>query len=335
MVKQVRRTVCASAFFFVICGVLVSSARAQTPVIPPDASNRVTATSDRQTVAKASTAIVAPLPAETALRIGIGDMLEVSVYGVPELTQKARVSSSGDIYLPLVNYVHVAKLTPDQAQAIIEKKLVDGGFLRNAHVTVQVTEYVSESVTVLGEVVRPGTYPVLGDRNLLDIISAAGGPTDKAGKAVTIVHREHPDQAEVVDLAKTLGEGGPVNPTIAVGDTIIVSKAGVVYVVGEVAKPSGFLMENGSLTVLKAIALAGGTTHSAALNNAKIIRKTPGGMEETPIPLKKILAAKAPDIPMQPEDVLFVPGSASKNVAVRGLEAVLQTATALSIVAVH
>jgi polysaccharide export outer membrane protein len=138
-----------------------------------------------------------------------------------------------------------------------------------------------------------------------------------------------------VDLSQSSAPDSPVNPPVEPGDTIVVSKAGVVYVVGEVAKPSGFLMENGSLTVLKAIALAGGTTRTAALNNARIIRKTAGGMEETPIPLKKILAAKSPDIPMQAEDVLFVPGSASRSAAVRGLEAVLQTATALSIVAVH
>ena len=332
MIKLVRGNLFAFSCLLIVSGVLRLSAQAQTPVVPPDATTRVAGTDGPQMVAKTGTAKILPLPPETALRIGVGDMLEVSVYGVPELTQKARVSSSGDIYLPLINYVHVAKLTPDEAQAAIEKKLVDGGFLRNAHVTVQVSEYVSQSVTVLGEVVRPGPYPVLADRNLLDIISAAGGPTDKAGKAVTILHRDHPEQPEVVDLAK---EGTPINPAIQAGDTVIVSKAGVVYVVGEVAKPSGFLMENGSLTVLKAIALAGGTTHSAALNNAKIIRKTPGGMEETPISLKKILAAKAPDLPMQAEDVLFVPGSASKSAAARGVEAVLQAATALSIVAVH
>jgi len=335
MIKLIARKLCASAVFFVVIHSLLWTAQAQSVVVPPQANARVGAAAEPQVVAKTSTAPMAPLPAEGALRIGVGDLVEVSVYGVPELTQKARVSSSGDIYLPLVNYVHVAKLTPDEAQAVIEKKLIDGGFLRNAHVTVMLTEYVSQSVTVLGEVVRPGSYPVLGGRNLLDVISAAGGPSDKAGKGVTIVHRDHPEQPEVVDVSKTSPEGSPVNPIVEAGDTIIVSKAGVVYVVGEVAKPSGFLMENGSLTVLKAIALAGGTTHAAALNNAKIIRKTPGGMEETPIPLKKILAAKAPDLPMEPEDVLFVPGSASKGVAVRGLEAVLQTATALSIVAVH
>ncbi len=320
----------------VLCGVVMlalSVALAQTPVVPVEANARVVADTP-QVLAKTANATITDLPPQPALRIGLGDLLEVSVYGVPELTQKVRVSSAGDVYLPLVNYVPVVNLTPDEAQAAIEKKLADGGFLRNPHVTVFVSEYVSQSVTLLGEVAKPGTYSIVGDHRLLDVISAAGGSTDKAGKAVTIVHRDHPDNPEVLDVSNA-GKGSPVNPTLEPGDTIIVSKAGVVYVVGEVARPSGFLMENGSLTVLKAIALAGGTTHTAALNNAKIIRKTTDGMEETPIPLKKILAAKAPDIPMQPEDVLFVPGSASKSAAARGVEAVLQAATALSIVAVH
>lgn len=333
MSKLKMREVRYAAALCVILVLPLSAVFAQTPAAPVEASTRSNADSP-QVLAKTTNATITGLPAQPALRIGLGDLLEVSVYGVPELTQKVRVSSAGDIYLPLIDYVHVVNLTPDEAQAIIEKKLSDGGFVRNPHVSVFVSDYVSQSVTLLGEVAKPGTYSIVGDRRLLDVISAAGGPTDKAGKAVTIVHREHPDTPEILDLSRS-AQGSPVNPALEPGDTIIVSKAGVVYVVGEVNKPSGFLMENGSLTVLKAIALAGGTTHTAALNNAKIIRKTPGGMEETPIPLKKILAAKAPDLPMQPEDVLFVPGSASKSAAARGLEAVLQAATAVGVVAIH
>src|SRR5581483_651363 len=318
-------------FVFSLLILFLTNAVAQNAIVPPQA-NATLSSSTPEMLAKSTVTVPA---APSALHIGVADLLEVSVYGVPDLTQKVRVSSTGDIYLPLINYVHVAELTPDEAQSLIEKKLRDEGFLRNPHVTVFLSESVSQSVTLMGEIMRPGAYPVIGERHLLDVISAAGGPTDKAGKAVTIVHRDHPNDPEIVDLAKSSPEGNPANPPVEPGDTIIVSKAGIIYVVGEVAKPSGFLMENGSLTVLKAIALAGGTTRTAALNNAKIIRKNASGMEETPIPLKKILAAKSPDLPMQPEDVLFVPGSASKSAAVRGLEAVLQTATALSIVAVR
>lgn len=267
--------------------------------------------------------------------LGVGDLLEVNVYGVPELSTKARISSSGDVYLPLISYVHVADLSPEEAQALIEKRLSDGGFLKNPHVSLFIDEYASQAVTVLGEVQKPGPYSIIGDRRLYDLISAAGGLTEKAGRTVTIAHRNTPDQPATVRLAEGLAQTSDSNVPVKPGDTIVVQRAGIVYVVGDVGKPSGFLMDNDSLTVLKAIALAGGTNRTAKLNGARIIRKTPDGMKETPIPLKSILQAKAADVPMRADDILFVPGSAGKAAAYRGVEAVLQAATAVSIVAVR
>ena len=268
-----------------------------------------------------------------SVRLGVGDLLEVNVYGVPELNTKARISSSGDVYLPLVSYVHVADLSPEEAQALIEKRLSDGGFLKDPHVSLFIDEYASQAVTVLGEVAKPGPYPIIGDRRLYDLISAAGGLTEKAGRTVTIAHRNKPNQPVTVRLAEGLAQTSDSNVPVKPGDTIVVQRAGIVYVVGDVGKPSGFLMDNDSLTVLKAIALAGGTNRTAKLNGAKIIRKTPEGMQETAIPLKRILQAKAADVPMRADDILFVPGSAGKAAAYRGVEAVLQAATAVSIVA--
>jgi polysaccharide export outer membrane protein len=109
----------------------------------------------------------------------------------------------------------------------------------------------------------------------------------------------------------------------------------VVYVVGEVSRPSGFLMDSDNLTVLKVIALAGGTTRIAKLNGVKIIRKGPEGMTETPVQLKKMLEAKAIDIPLKPEDIVFVPSSASKVVMNRSIDVAVQAAGAASIVAVR
>ena len=118
-------------------------------------------------------------PAETGgdsvLRLGTGDLIEVSVYNVPDLSTKTRVGSAGDIYLPLVDYVHVAGLTINEAEAVIEKRLDQGGFVKNPHVHLFVDEYTSAGASVLGEVARPGVYPVLGDQRLFDLISAAGG----------------------------------------------------------------------------------------------------------------------------------------------------------------
>jgi polysaccharide export outer membrane protein len=272
---------------------------------------------------------------DSSLRLGSGDLLEVNVYNVPELAAKTRVSNNGDIYLPLIDYVHVAGLTAEEAQALIEKRLSDGGFLKNPHVSLFVTEYASQGASVLGEVTKPGVYPVLGQQRLFDLISAAGGFTDKAGRGITITRRRQPDKPVSVPLMRNIADNPESNVEIFPGDTVIVRKADIVYVVGEVGRPSGFLMDSGNLTVLKAIALAGGTNRTAKLSGARIIRKGPNGMSETPVPLKKMLEAKAPDVAMEAEDILFVPSSGTKLFATRTFEAAMQAATAVSIVAIR
>jgi polysaccharide export outer membrane protein len=273
--------------------------------------------------------------AQASLRLSPGDLVELSVYNVPELATRARVSNRGDIYLPLIDYVHVAGLTAEETQAVIQQKLSDGGFVKNPHATVFVETYVSQGASLLGEVGRPGIYPVVGQQRLFDVISAAGGFTEKAGRSITITHRGQPDKPLVVPLARNVSDNPDSNVFVYPGDTIVVRKADIVYVVGDVGRPSGFAMDSGHLTVLQVIALAGGTTKTAKLSSVRLLRKGPEGVNETPIPLKKILEAKAPDLQMQADDILFVPTSAAKAAASRSLEAVMQTASALSIIAVH
>jgi polysaccharide export outer membrane protein len=272
---------------------------------------------------------------DSSLRLGVGDLLEMSVYNVPELSTKTRVSSSGEVYLPLIDYVHVAGLTSEEAQALIEKRFSDGGFLKDPHVALFVDEYASQGASVLGEVAKPGVYPVLGQQRLLDLISAAGGFTDKAGRSVTVTHRNQPDKPVTVPIARNLTDTPDSNIDVFPGDTVIVRKADIVYVVGDVGRPSGFLMDSGNMTVLQAIALAGGTTRTAKLSGATIVRKGPAGMTQTPVHLKEMLAAKAPDVQLQADDILFVPTSTSKLIAGRTLEAALQAATAVGIVAIR
>lgn len=266
-------------------------------------------------------------------RLGVGDLLAVNVFNIPELSSKARVGNTGDIYLPLINYVHVADLTLEEAQTLIEKRLADGGFVNNPHVTLFIDEYASQAVSILGEVKNPGPYPVLGARRLYDLISAAGGLTDKAGRTVTISHRYKPDAPSTISLAEGLAQTASSNVAIQPGDTVVVQRAGIIYVVGDVGRPSGFLMDNDNLTVLQAVALAGGTNRTAKLNSAKILRKTSQGIQETAIPLKRILQAKAPDVPMRADDILFVPSSAGKTAAYHGAQAAVQAAVGLSIIA--
>jgi polysaccharide export outer membrane protein len=268
-----------------------------------------------------------------SLQLGVGDLLEMSVYGVPELATKTRISSNGDMYCPLIGYTHVAGLTAEEAQKLIETRLA--GFLKNPHVSLFVTEYASEGASVLGAVMRPGVYPVLGQQHLFDLVSAAGGLSEKAGRSLTVTHRSDPDKTITIDITRNLQDNPDTNVPVFPGDTIIVRKADIVYVVGDVARPSGLLMEAGGLTVLQAVALAGGTTRTAKMSGAKILRKGPGGgMTETPVQLKKILQAKAADLQMQPDDILVVPSSTGKVIAGATLQAALQAATLLSVSAV-
>ena len=196
-----------------------------------------------------------------AVKLGPGDLIEVSVYNVPELATKARVSNAGDIYLPLIDYVHVEGLSQEEAQTVIEKRLTDGGFVRNPHVTIFVDEAASQGVTILGEVAKPGIYPDVADHKLYEIVSQAGGFTPAASRKIAIIRRNRTDPIRL-DLPRNLADDLSGNVEILPGDTITVPRAPIIYVVGDVGRPSGLLVDNGSLTVLQALALAGGTNLS-------------------------------------------------------------------------
>jgi len=264
--------------------------------------------------------------------IGSGDLLEVSVLGSPDSTKQVRVGAGGEISLPLIGPVKVAGLSIVQAERAVAKLLVGGGFFADPQVSIFEKEYATQGISVLGEVQKPGIYPLMGRRTLFDAISAAGGTTPRAGNTVTITRRDVPKTPETVPL--TYGPSGSQpgnNIQVMPGDTVVISKAGIVYVVGDVAKPGGFVMENAEMTVLQAIAMAQGTNRDAALDRATLIRKASNQPQETPIPLKQILAAKAPDLRLQPDDIVFVPTSAGKTAARKSLEAIVQTATGIAI----
>jgi polysaccharide biosynthesis/export protein len=269
------------------------------------------------------------------LRLGAGDLVEVSVYNVPELSTKARIGNSGDVYLPLIDYVHVGELTVEEAQKVIQKRLEDGGFVRDAHVTIFLDESASQGVTVIGEVTRPGIYPALGDRKLYDLISAAGGFSQIAGRKVSIIRQHSTTGPVTLNLPRNLADDLQDDVEIFPGDMITVPRAPIVYVVGDVGRPAGLLVDNGSLTVLQALALAGGTNHTAKMGGVRIIRKGPSGMEETRLPLKKMMEAKAPDITLQADDILFVPISGVRVAASQSMSAAISAATGLAVIAAH
>ncbi len=275
------------------------------------------------------------VPAQSALsqdlRIANGDLLHVSVFGATDFNSEVRVAENGSVTLPLLDQVPVAGMTAAQLAKDLRNRLMKGGYFNDPLVSVTIKEYATEGVSVLGEIQRPGIYPFRGPNKLFDVISAAGGTTALAGNKVTITHRERPQQPETITL--TFGEQGSrqSNVTVAPGDTIIFEKAGVVYVVGDVRRPTGIVMSNPDLTVLQALAMAEGANPGAALTKAKLIRKTAQGPKEIPLPLNKMLSARIPDVQVQPNDIIFVPSSAAKSAAKRGVEAAITAATALAI----
>ena len=291
---------------------------------------KVATTPDHQ---NSSAEASSPTPStKSELLIGAGDLLEVSVYGAPDFDKReVRVDSSGVISLPLIGTVKVGGLSIRGAEAIVAKQLSDGGFFSDPRVSVFEKEYATQGISVLGEVQKPGVYPLFGERKLLDVISLAGGTSPKAGNTAIITRRAAPQQPFEVPLSSSDDNGSLSNPIVYPGDTVVVSKAGIVYVVGDVRQPSGFPIDKSSLTVLQAIALAQGTNSTAALKDLKLVRTTPAGRQQTPINLKKILEAKEPDIKLQADDIIFVPTSAAKSVGRRSLEAIVQTATGVAI----
>jgi polysaccharide export outer membrane protein len=264
------------------------------------------------------------------LLIGRGDLIEVMVFGAADFDKQVRVSDDGDVALPFIAPVPIASLTTRQAEELIAQRLSEGGFFNNPRVSVFVKDYATQGISVLGEVQKPGMYQMLGSRTLLDAISIAGGTTPKAGRVATVTHRDRPNAPEIASLSSPGGEAGSANVQLLPGDIVVVSKAGVVYVVGAVRQPTGIVLENPSLTVLQAIAMAQGTDPTASLNGAKLIRKSSTQPTEVPLPLKRILAGKSPDIRVQADDIIFIPSSAAKAAGRRGMEAILQAATGIA-----
>lgn len=245
----------------------------------------------------------------STLAIGPGDMLEIDVYDVPELVLKARVGEDGNVSLPLVGTLHWAGMTVAEAQRMLARKLVEDQYVKAPQVSIFVAEYATQGISVTGEVNQPGIYPLFGPHTLFDAISAAGGFTENAGGIVTITHRDDPRQPERVVIGRN---GALQNPSLPVqpGDMVSVAKAGIVYVVGEVNRPGGFVMNNNSgMSVVRAIALAMGTTPHARLSKVCIVRRKGTDRVLIEFNLKKMMKGKMRDLPLQADDIVYVPTS--------------------------
>ena len=223
------------------------------------------------------------------------------------------MSDNGDAAVALLGAIHLAGLTPGEARILLEARLRQGGFVIDPHVSIMIREYGTQGVTLTGEVKKPGVYPIVGAHNLLDIMSMAGGTTPYAAHYATIKRRVSP-AIITASLSNEPSDLLASNPELQPGDTIVVPKAGIVYVIGDVGRPGGFVMQtSGEISLLQAVSLAAGPNRTAAASKTHIIRKTASGFEETKVNLKRMLQGKTPDVPLQAEDIVYVPPSTAKS----------------------
>jgi uncharacterized protein involved in exopolysaccharide biosynthesis/protein involved in polysaccharide export with SLBB domain len=273
------------------------------------------------------------MPAAAA--IGPGDLLQVSEEHSPEIHETVRVSGAGVVTLPLAGAVPVGGLDEISAAHAIETALSDRGMLLHPQVTVLVTAYAGQDVSVLGEVVRPGIYTYSVHHRLLDLISSASGLSANAGRLVTITHRDDTKTTQPVALDPA-GTDTAVdhNPELLPGDTVQVSRAGLVYIVGDVVRPGAFPVDPMQTTTLvQALTLAWGPGQNAALNKAVLIREQQGSRTVTTLNLKRMLRGLDPDMPIRDRDIVFVPNSMAKNLWNRTMESVIQSTAGVSIYA--
>jgi polysaccharide export outer membrane protein len=265
--------------------------------------------------------------------IGPGDLLEISEYHTPEFRSAVKVSTTGAVTLPMIGDVAVGGLDEHAAAHAIEAALVARGMLLHPLVTVMVTASAGQDVSVLGEVTRPGVYPYAAHHRLLDLISAASGLAPSAGRLVNIFSRTDPETPHAVVLDPTgTDKTSDHNPELSPGDTVQVSRAGLVYVVGDVIRPGGFPVDPvRGLTVVQAISLAWGPTQNAATGKGLLIREQKGGRTLTSLDLKRLLRGQDPDMPIEDGDILFVPDSFAKNILNRTVESAIQSAIGVSI----
>ena len=250
-----------------------------------------------------------------AYRIGPGDLLEIKVFELEQLSQTVRVSEDGSITLPLLGQVMVEGLT-QEGTAIRVANLLAQRYVKNPQVTVFIKEYKSKQVAVIGAVDKPGSYELVGRRNLLQMISAAGGFTDQAGDEIYVLRegQKGDTQSIRIDLRDLVVNGNQaLNIAIEPNDVINVpvDREIKVFVFGRVTQPGALKFKlSEKVTLLKAIAQAGGWAEGAKQSAVVITRKDKAGKEtQIRVNVKDIISGKRQDIVLQEGDVVFVPES--------------------------
>jgi polysaccharide export outer membrane protein len=287
---------------------------AMTPPAPAQAQEEVL-------TAKPVPAGEVPIPTQSLLRpggsdykVGRQDLLEIKVFDLDELSQTVRVADDGSITVPLLGRLQVAGLTKGELESLIAR-LLEERFVRDPQVTIFVKEYESKKVAVSGAVKKPGTYEMLGEKTLLEMISQAGGLDVEPGKQIYIFRQANDGgtaERLAVDLDRLVYRAdASLNVALAPGDIVYVPAIEKVriFVSGAVRNPNLYeVPRDEPVTVLKAVTLAGGTTDRAAEKKVQVIRTRPDGTREIlPVDLRRVKRGKAEDPVLQRDDLVLVP----------------------------
>jgi len=265
-----------------------------------------------------------------SLLIGPGDLLRVTVLDESDLSERVRVNDSGKVSLPLIGSVYLLGLSTAEASGVVAKKYIDAQLLKHPDVSVFIEEYATQAVSVLGQVMKPGLVSISTPRTLVDVLAMAGGLTDVADRHITVERGGTQHGVTEVFLSNKAEDALNANVEVFPGDKVLVPKAGVVYVLGDVSRPGGYVMQNNSrLTVLEAIAMAAGVNKTASEGHVRLIHNSNGQYRERELPLKEIEQGKAPDELLQADDVLYIPFSFGKNVIMATNSIVASTSSAL------
>lgn len=232
-------------------------------------------------------------------RMGTGDVVRITVYGQPDLATEARISETGGITFPLIGEVKLAGSSPAQGEAEIARRLSKGKFINDPFVTLNVMQYRSQQISVLGKVNRPGKFTLEKVSRISDALALAGGITPDGADVVTLVRmRDGKAEYRDIDVIALFRPGGEANNvTVQDGDIINVVRQPMFYIYGEVQRPGAFRLEQ-DMTLVQALSLGGGVTARGTQKGIRILRRDDkGGIRQ--------LDAQLAD-PVRKDDVIYV-----------------------------
>lgn len=247
-------------------------------------------------------------PPSRDLRLDVGDLLTIHIFNALDYNPSVRVSLDGSVQIPLGGLVPVAGLNLHQAADAIARRLESAGMYRDPQVTIQLTESPNQVITVTGE--SHGVVATNGSaKRLYDVLAATGGIPATASHTVTI-ERPGLDQAIVVDLGSDPAHSARGNVPVFPHDTIIVSKVGVVYLLGAFRTQGAIpLQQNTPLTLMQATALGNGDLFEGKYDDLRIVRTIGLERKVVRVDISKVMKGTEPDPVLQPDDIVFLPQS--------------------------